>query len=86
MGQRNHCRNPPLQIRKTPPMIARTMPDAKGDINMTAVFGGTCDIRATVRAPENQADRGNYGGGTTRACVTRLTVRCLKAKRWETST
>jgi hypothetical protein len=26
------------------------MPDAQGYINTTAVFGGTCDIRATVRA------------------------------------
>jgi hypothetical protein len=51
------------------------MPDAQGDINTTAVFGGTCDIRATVRAAARiYADHGTAAAAATRACVTRVAI------------
>jgi hypothetical protein len=57
LNQRNHCETCRYKPVKAPPTIARTMPDASGDINTTAVLArcydpicGTCDIRATLRA------------------------------------
>jgi hypothetical protein len=76
-----------------PLAIALTMPDAWANINATAFWPvdcdpicWTCDIRATVRDAENQADRGAVTVATTRACVTRLTVPRSKAKRGEACT
>jgi hypothetical protein len=76
-----------------PLAITLTMPDTSANINATAFWPvdcdpirWTCDIRATVRDAENQADRGAVAAATTRACVTCPTVPRSKAKRGQACT
>jgi hypothetical protein len=63
------------------------MPDASANINATAFWPvdcdpicWTCDIRATVRDAENQADRETVAPATTRACETRLDRAAFESK------